>query len=242
MMNRALSKALLSLSVAFSLLAGQPALAVLVEYTSDFADGNLAAPLPEAPLTFTNLPLPGFAVVAGGGNTVPVGDSITFTGAGTSFFRGTSDPSSVPGFATMIRTTLSGPSTATIAFDTAFPVTQIRLTVADLELAATELSFSTASSAGAPTSVTSLLNLASDTVTSTSSTNGIQGEIVWDFATPVVDPTIEYEYTQAFALDETHFASLSYTVAVPEPTAALFGTLLTTGLGLTLSRRKANRA
>lgn len=219
------SAALALAAICCALIAPLPASAALVTYTSDFADGNLDAPLPAAPLSLSNLPVPGFTLLPSGSNSLPAGDSVSFSGAAgfppslAGFFRGTSDPSSVPGFATLLQTSPLGSPTITISFDTVSPVTEIRLSVADLETA-TEYTFSTSTTAGAPSSVTSLLTLTGETVNGTDSTNGIQGEIVWNFVTPVVDPTIEFDLTSAFAFDESHFTSLSYTVAaVPEPMA-----------------------
>ncbi|WP_197526196.1 hypothetical protein [Botrimarina colliarenosi] len=199
--------------------------AVLVTdtYTSDFSNGNLSAPLPnhaDDVAIFFGSPVSSFDVVASGGNSVPAGDSIGFSTDGR-FFRGTSSPASIPGFVTMFAGFFNNSATTTIQFTTANPVTEIRLSVADLETAGA-LSFSSSTSAGVPSSVTGGLSFSGSDVTGNAS-NSIQGEIVWTFASAVSNPTIEFDYNAAFSGDQTHFSGLSYTVAaIPEPLAAVW--------------------
>ena len=215
--------ALLLSAVGVGLIACPTADAVLVTHTSDFSNGNLSAPLPNHAddlAIFFGSPVAAFDIVASGGNSVPAGDSVGFSTTGR-FFRGTSSPASVPGFVTMFTGFANTSATTTIQFTTADPVTEIRLSVADLETAGS-LAFSSLTSAGLPSLVTGGLTLTGSDVTGNDA-NAIQGEIVWTFASPVVNPTIEFDYNAAFGGDQTHFSGMSYTVsAIPEPTAAVW--------------------
>jgi hypothetical protein len=213
-------------ALALMFCAAPAANANLVTHSSVFSDANLSAPLPEfggSGFATNSAILAGsessFAVVASGSNSVAAGDSVTFTSNGIGFFRGTSSPASVPGFASFVGSGLfaTGNAGMSIQFDTVNPVTEIRLSIADLE-AAGALLFSSMTTAGAPSLVTGVLNLSGANVTGNSD-NAVQGEIVWTFVTPVVDPTIAFDFDPAFSYDQTHFSGLSYTTlaAIPEP-------------------------
>ena len=139
-------RTLLALPALVAMLCAAPAAnATLATYASDFNNGNLSTSLPNYDndiSLFFGSKVSSFSVVPSGGNSLPAGDSVAFTSSPGIFFRGTSSPASIPGFVSFVE---SGAASFSIQFNTTDPVSEIRLSVADLETAGA-LEFSTSTS------------------------------------------------------------------------------------------------
>ncbi|QDV74954.1 hypothetical protein [Botrimarina mediterranea] len=163
--------------------------------------------------------LSSFSVVPTGSNSIPAGDSISFSSTGTKYFRGTNNPGSIPNLVTLLTT--AAPTEHTITFNSSNPISEIVLSVSSLKDSRT-FTF-TGGSAGNPDYATGDLThaLNSDTVGSSltgSAGNSATGDIVWIFDTPLMNPTIEFEFNSPWNT-QVHFSGVSYVTvaAVPEP-------------------------
>ena len=219
------------------ILLALPALALML-CAAPFAEATLvSSDFRNANLSVSTLPtsygsgLNSFSVISSpGNNTVPTGDSITFTAQTGSnrdrYIRGTSTPNSFPhtGYVSVNRggSFFSPPvsTTHTLTFNVSEPISEITLRVAGL-VGSRALVFSGDTASGI-SGVTEFLTLSGSGATvgasPTANSGNSLGNIVWTFDTPLTNPTIQFSFNSNYNT-QVHFASISYTTvaAIPEP-------------------------